>query len=1111
MKSKNRSFVISIAIMLLAFLAYCPQVSAQAVGEILGTVRDATGAVIPNAKVTATRPATGISQSTITTGAGTYTIPNLLVGTYVVTVTADGFNSGTAKNISLDVSQQRQVDFTLTVAGVSTSVSVTAAPPLMNTTNGTVASTVSEEQTENLPVDGRNVTNLMTLVPGVVPSTGSMGWMNNGYELVSNGNRGETEVGTLDGADITDALMGTLQFTNFNLDAIAEFKIQTNDYSAQYGQGAGSVMQIVSKTGTNQFHGSLYEFQRNSFDEARNFFASTVPPYNRNEFGGTFGGPISKNKTFFFGEYAGLRQVIGTPTIIPVPTAAERNGAVTITDANGQPETLQVTLNSVAESVLSKYPMPNQPGGIYGAETYNWLFSQPTVDNQFSVRLDHKFSDKDSLFARVSYANATINNTDPTAALEGGSNFSLRELADARNYALSETHIFSPNMVGNFMFTLNRGIEGQPQVPAESNTTLTYLTDGGLANWGPDSFQSVYVDNVFEPQASIEWQKGRHSFNFGAHFYREQNNGTGNGDVGPGGEYFFEPGTPLPYAIPSTSGGSGLGAGSPSPSSLISMMEGSDYQFELGSTAPGYGPEGGLVWWGLRRWMMSMYAQDDFKVSNRLTLNLGLRYEYTSVPYEVDNRLAVPDDVVGSNLYGHLLLNPHPLFPPDRFNGDMGPRLGLAYSIGHTVLRGGFGMFTNQIPTIYSDQALTDFPDIGENYKFNAAYSLTPLPVGALPALTNALTGQTIVANNNTKTIPPNTPVNIAPIAAIEGPVGGWYASDRMKNGYTINGNVTVEHEFAGGIEGSASFVETNGVSLYNNNFPNGYLGGDPQYSPFSTISPGLSQLDVFYNGGYSHYSGLQLQARKTSPSHGLQFMANYTWGKDMADSDSVWNTPGVRSLPNPLCLKCEYAPTSYSVAQRFVANFEYAPPFGSIPAFTRLPGRLTRGWKVLGIVQAQTGYPFSVYSPYGTLQFGEGASNRPDFLQRATLSPNEGKGPQYFSNAVVGSTRGVGTGYFSLPTVISPVNGDLVMTAPGNLGRDTFTAPGWSNLDLSIIKDTRITESKMLQFRAEFFNILNEATFSTPRSTLSSPGFGYTTATATNQRIIQFALRFVF
>ncbi|MGH9433572.1 MAG: hypothetical protein ACRD3T_18740, partial [Terriglobia bacterium] len=1018
------------------------------------------------------------------------------------------FKAGMAQDITLDVSQQREVNFTLVVAGVQSTVEVTAAPPLLNTTNGTLAQVVSAEQVQNLPLNGRNIEGLMTMEPGIVPSTGGMGWMSN--ELVGNGNRGETEVGTLDGADVSDAEMGTLQFTNFNLDAIAEFKVQANDYSAQYGQGAGTVTQIVSKSGTNQFHGSAFEFLRNSTFDARNFFATSVPPFKRNEFGATFGGPIKKDKTFFFLEYAGLRQRLGEPNIVPVPTVAERNGAVTITGANGQPDALQVPLNPVAKNVLSLYPFPNQPGGIFGANTFNFMFSQPTNDDQFSTRLDQHFSDKDTFFARASYENQILRDTDPWAAELGGSNFSSSNIGEARNYSLSETHLFSPTLLNSFTFTLNRGIEGVPETPAEFNTTATGISDGTINGWGPDTFETEYVTTVFDPLDSVAWTKGRHSFNFGGEFRREWDNGTGVTGTGPSGAYSFNPGTPLPVAIPSINGGASLAAGSPSPNGLISLMEGSDYQYERATTAAGFGPAGaggGGVWWGLRRWTLAAYAQDDINASRKLTLNIGLRYEYTSVPWEVANRLAGPADY--GSLYGHFVVNPQPLWQPDYLAGNFGPRFGLAADLGrNTVLRGGFGMFTNMIPTVYPDQALVNFPLASENYKLDAPYSLTPTVV-SLPVLTST-SGQPIAANGNSKTIPPNTPVNYAPYAAILGSLFGDYPSDRLRNGYTINGNFTLEHEFRGGIAASASYVVNNGVDLYNQWYPNAYPGAEPQYTPYSDITPGIGELQVFYNGGYSYYNALQLQARKISAAHGIQFQANYTWGKDMTDADSVWNAGG-SGLPNPNCLKCEYAPASYNVAQRFVANFEYDLPIGHWQAFSRLPQRLTRGWETLGIFQAQTGTPFTVYSPYGTLQYGEGGNNRPFLLKTPTLSPTEGSAPQFFSNAVIGSNNGMGTGYFSLPTVISPVSGDQVMPGPGTLGRHAFTAPGWSNLDFSVIKNTQITETMMLQFRAEFFNILNMATFGGPGSTVGSPGFGITGYTATAERQIQFGLRFIF
>ena len=1115
-------------------LGYCPAAYAQAVGTITGTVTDPSGAVIAGAKVTATRVETGVAQSTVTTSSGSFTIPSLLVGTYNVTAEANGFKPGTADGVALDVAQTRAVDFKLVVAGLTESVEVDATPPLLNTTDGALAGTVSTEQVQNLPLNGRDVSGLIMMQPGMAQDTGGMGWLR--PQWISNGNRAETLVGTLDGGDIADPEMGTLQFTNFNLDAIAEFKVQQNNYSAQYGQGGGTVTQIVSKSGTNQFHGSAFDYVRNSAMDARNFFATTVAPYRRNEFGTTLGGPIRKDKTFFFVQYAGLRQRLGEVNLAYVPTAAERQGLATVADPvlmNGDvpfQDQIQVPLNSVAQSVLSKYPMPNQPGGSFGVHTYNYEFSQPRNDDQFSVRLDHHFSTKDSVFVRGSYLNMDSKENDPWTAVLGGANFSTGSTSKSRNYMLGETHLFSPTLLNDFSFTLNRNIEGVPEAPAEVNTPDTSFSDGTLNSWGPDSFLTMYVVTVFDYKDNLSWTTGRHSFNFGGEFRREWDNGTGVTGIGPSGNFAFNSGTPLLEAAQSVNGGSDFAAGAPSPTALVSMMEGDDYQYGRSTTATGYGPPGGgVVWWGLRRSMLTGYAQDDIKVTRKFTLNLGLRYEFASVPSEVADRFSVPGDY--GNLWGTFVVNPQPLWQSDKVSGNFAPRLGLAYDLGkNTVFRGGFATFTNMIPTVYPDQALVNFPIASLNYLPNATYSTTPLPV-TLPTLTS-LSGQQL-AVNGTKTVPPNTPINAAPYAAILGPISGDFPSDRMRNGYTISANATLEHQFRGDVAVSASYVANDGVSLYNSEYPNAFgQGPDPSNTPFSNTTPGIGELQVFYNGGHSSYNALQLQARKTSTVHGIAFGANYTYGKIMTDSDAIWSSGGAGggiSQNNPHCIRCEYAPATYSVAQRFVVNFEYALPLAA--HFQSAPKRLTDGWKLLGIFQGQTGMPYTIVSTYGTLAYGfdnyNGIGARPNLLQQVPKPSlaKTGCGAQYFSDSVIGIADdsycvsggsfagGAGTGYFGTPTVPDPyANGTPVMPSPGTLGRNTFTGPRWTNLDFSVIKDTRITESKSLQFRAEFFNLPNQATFGSPSSmTLGSASFGKLTWTATTEREIQLGLKFIF
>jgi hypothetical protein len=514
----------------------------------------------------------------------------------------------------------------------------------------------------------------------------------------------------------------------------------------------------------------------------------------------------------------------------------------------------------------------------------------------------------------------------------------------------------------------------------------------------------------------------------------------------------------------------------------------------------------------MRVWQMAGWIQDDMKLTSKLTVNLGLRYEYHSVPSEVGNRFGGVADY--GNLFGHFVVNPHPLYAPDYKN--FAPRLGVAYkAASKTVLRGGFAIFTNMIPTVYPDQALVNFPLASLSYLQNAPYSVTPLPV-SLPALTST-SGTVMPPNGNTKLIPPNTPVNLAPIAAVIGNIAGDYPSDAMRNGYTISGNATVEQELPGNVNLTVSYVMNNGIHLYQESFPNGYTGAQSQYTPYSNITPGLGELLIFYNGARSNYNGLQVQLRKTSMEHGIAFQANYTWAKTMTDADAVWSAPGTSggvTMNNPLCLRCEYGPATYSVKQRAVANFEYNIPFGH---FSQLPKRLTQGWQVLGIFSAQSGFPFTVVGPYGTLQFGydsfDGVGARPFLGQTPTY--NKSGGPQLFSNDVLANSAAVAAGgnvtgpFFAIPTTTN-ASGSTV-TSPGNLGRNTFTGPGWWNFDFSLIKDTHITERSTLQFRAEFFNLPNHPTFATPNSTLGNPNFGTSTNTATAERQIQFGLRLMF
>ncbi len=1108
-------------LVLLALAFFAPsRIQAQAVGEILGTVTDPTGAVVPGAKVTAVEEATGLSRSTVSSGVGTYTLAQLPVGTYAVSAEAAGFKTATSKGITLDVSQQRQVDFTLSLAGAQQTVEVSAAPPLLITTNGGLGGLVTGEQVQTLPLNGREITNLVMLQPGMNMETDLTGWL--APEWAGNGNRGQTEVSTLDNIDTSDAEMGNVQFWNFNLDAIAEFKVLQNNYSAEYGQGGGTIVQLVSKTGTNQLHGSAFEFDRNSAFNVRNFFSPTVPPFQRNEFGATFGGPIKKDKTFFFGEYAGFRQRLGEPTLFLVPTALERQGVVTIPiGTQGQTETLNVPLNPIAKDILSRYPLPNQPNAPTGPRTFNTQFKVPRNNDQFSIRGDHTFSAKDSIFIRASYINNKQRETDPVAATENPL-YASSIFNNPRNYAITETHIFSPTVLNTFSFGVNREVTGV--VPGTQAFPQNIFTDGSLANFGPDTFITKYVITQFIPQDKITLTKGRHTLDLGGQFRRLWDNAFGVSVGGPNGIYQFTPGTPLNVAIPIVGGGA-LPAGSLSPNSVVSFMLGQPGAYTRSTGMQGFSPPGSPSPYGVRVWHLNLFMQDDIKVTSRLTVNLGLRYEYNSVPTEAANRLdAIVDDPKfgGGNLFRHLVLNPSPLYNPD--HRSFAPRFGIAERLSNkTVLRGGFGVFTNVPPTVFPDQALVNFPYASFTSQANPPFSATPLPVSGIPVLLS-LSGQPMPPNGDTHQIPPNTPVNLAPIAAFFG--GGNPANGRIltnltsmsyKNGYTMAGNVTVERELPGNMDLQVSYALNNAVGLYSSEWPNGYTGALPQYAPYTAVDAGIGEFQLTDNHAHSTYNALQVQLRRLSTQHGLQFQTSYTYSKTIDNASTVWNgssSSNSGTQPNnPLCTACEKSRSGFDFPQRFVMNFGYKLPFNR---WQDAPKRLTEGWQVLSIISAQSGFPFTVNSPYGTSQFGNDTylgfqPTRPDLVQPATLS-TAGQ-PQFFSNSVLSDGQSLSQQVFVTPGCPppNPTPQCAAQTRPGSLGRNTFRTHSFSNVDFSLVRDTRITEGKTLQFRAEFFNLFNQHAFSVPGQVLGSPGFGVATATALAERQIQFGLRFIF
>jgi hypothetical protein len=1109
---------------LLAAVFVQQPLQAQAVGSIVGSVADPGQAVIPSATVTAVEKETNFTR-TITTGSdGNYSLPRLPVGNYIVTATATGFEKSTVE-VRLDVAQRQEVNFTLALQGVATQVDVQAVAPTINTTTGTIGGLVEGRQVSNLPLNGRDITNLMLLQPGQVAETNSSFPFQ--INTSGNGNRGTTGSSFLDGMDSSDNELGGGQFGNFNLDAISEFRVIQNNYSAEYGKGAGTIVSIVSKTGTNELHGSAFEFVRNDQFDARNFFAPKVAPFRRNEFGVTFGGPIlipkiynGKNKTFFFFQYAGFRQRLAVPVIFAVPTADERQGLVTITPTTGSPYTLRVPVLPEVQAILNAYPQPNNPAGPLGPRTFQSAYSQAINRDQYSGRFDQRFSEKDSFFFRYSLANNHQPNQDPNESIINP-DFSNNLRSDWINSGLSETHLFSSNLINEVRISGMQSIE--QTVPKRFDVTQVNFADSALEYYGTSGGGFSLAPFGITYRDGVTWVKGRHTMNFGGEYRTVHSAYFGSSIGGPNGIYTFAAGSVLPVAIQSTDGQHNFQPGDLSPSSLVSFMTGVSQFYQRSVSYPGFGPPGGgFAPFSMRRYTWSGWFQDDFKVSPSLTLNLGLRYEYNSVPYETANRLAGivndPHFLKDPSLYLRMVLNPQPIYRED-YKG-FAPRFGFAWKAApKTVLRGGFAIFTNIPLSQTADQQGFNFPFSGTSAVPNLTFTPAPRPLSNIPL--RDLKGNSLPpGNGTTSTVPPNTPIDLTPFPGLLTNV----TSDDYHNGYTVSGNLTIERELPFNTVLQAGYVFNNAIGLYASQYPNGYAGAARDIAIYTAVNPSLSEFQLTDNHAHSTYNALQLALRKTMPTAGLTFQLSYTYSKAIDNATTVYNGDAANSAftqNDPTCWSCEKARAGFDVPHRVVVNFSYQLPFDKAEY---LPKHLTQGWTLWGIATANSGFPFTVLTPFGSKRYGidnyGGSTVRPDLVSNPTLKHGSG-GPeeQFFSNEVLADNAAmiqavndnqnfVGR-FFAVD--LDNLNGSSVAAHPGNLGRNTFRNAAWSNLDLSLAKDTRLFERASLQFRAEFFNLLNQHAFGTPTRTLTSPGFGVSTNTVGDPREIQLGLRLVF
>ncbi|HEV2469298.1 MAG TPA: carboxypeptidase-like regulatory domain-containing protein [Candidatus Sulfotelmatobacter sp.] len=1006
---------------------------------------------------------------------------------------------------------------------------------------------LSGAEVSSLPLNARDFSKLLLLAAGTM--TDANGAANFTQQFAVNGQRGVTTVFAMDGFDTTDPEMGGATFSNFNVDAIQEVQSSAGVMPADIGHGAASYTNVVTKSGVDQIHGTLFEFLRNASFDARNYFdykdpsgRRRIPPFARNEFGFTNGGPVvipggynGRGKTFYFGEYQGFRQVLGTTQVIPVPTANERKG-IDITTYPG--DTLTVPVNPQVEGVLNGYPLPNEPNGAFGDRTYAASSKVVTVTDQFSIRIDHKISEKASLMTRFSLNQVTgpLTNPDQTAI---NPTFGIQFFDHQRNAGVHYTRTLSPHVMSDTFLSY---IRSTPFFPADNHVQPGITYADGLYQPYNQPAGSIFgsYSNLFQIKQDFSWIRGKHAFKWGTEI-RVNRDSTIFG-VNTTGLYEFGGGQVLsPVKITSASGTHDIQVGEPLPDSLTGLLTASPYSYNI-MAAASITPVGNKFnEAGVRREAYGFYFEDVWKATQKLSVSYGLRYEVNSRIHEATKRTSLPvffgadgkpTGYGDRNATQEILINPQPPYNQD-WNG-WGPRLAVDYSLNsHTVLHAG-GAITTLIPNLWQDNALT----AGIPFEFSPAIYARPsepinfqntfVPLN-LPTAYN-IQGQPIFATGRSQDVPANTVFDYARFQADLNALAPGNVqlltvpgiAKNFGNGYMGSWTAGVDHDFHD-FKASVAYVGTAGVHLARYYNPNGYGGACQGFAPFTQFDSqchatgGFGPETIMSSGSHSTYHALQTSLTKNSARLGLGVQASYTYSKALDDTSSVLagllGTSGtvLQTAPqNPWDPSAEKGPSTFDVTHVFAASVIQVLPLDRIAFLRPVSKTLTKGWQFLNITTLTTGSPFSVFSGVQQTGAGLGGGDRPDLVSMPHLSTSRTARNDYFGMGAVGNRS-----FFDIPINVpggtGPNQGRF-----GTLGRDTFRGPGYHDYDIALIKDTPFghrgnAELGTLEFRAEFFNIFNVVNFGLPSNIVSGSGFGIISKTSGTSRQIQFSLKILY
>ena len=1083
-----------------------PPAHAQAVsGTILGVVKDSTGAVVPGATVTLVNTGTSYTRSVVTDASGQYTAPLIPTGTYTVSAEITGFKKSSNTNVLLGVDQKVRIDIALELGAMTEVVEIQAETPLLQTSSSELGTTVVEEQIKTLPLNGRNFVSLTRTVPGVlrgipganIDGAGSLAWRASAA-FSANGMRPRDNNFLLDGVDNNETWLQTVVIFP-SPDAISEFKLQTSTYSAEFGKSLGGVVSLQIKSGTNQFHGSVFDFNRSDRFDANNWFnnraGTAKADKSQNQFGATLGGPIIKDKTFFFADYQGLRLTAGQNFLSTVPSMKMRQGdfsevnRVIYDPLTGKPFPGNIIPQSrwdpASANVLTQlYPEPNTAGslGTTGQPINNYSITPNMTreDNQFDVKVDHRLTQNNRFFVRYSYQKT---HRFQPATLEHGDSGDTFGTGDGnikgQSVAFNDTHTFSPNVLNEFRFGWNsikffmtpldygENLAAAMGIPGinlnESTSAMTQLRFQNIRGLGSNSNQPLITNqNDFQIFDSVTWIKGKHTLKLGGSVtWRSRE--ILNADTIVGNFSFNN-------NMTSNCAGTVTGC-------TLNTSTG----FDVASFLLGYATSKSrnlfdAATYTEKRPEYAVYLQDDFRVNSKLTVNLGLRYEVFVPWVEVDNRqsnfdvtngtfvVASDNATMGGVQVGRYLQT--------YSKGDFGPRFGFAYDVfgtGKTIVRGGLGMYWNFTPGGTSSSK-------AQNPPFLQSTALTASP--------NTNYSPSLKVSDG---LPP--PPGVDPTRPASGSTRSIFDID-FRDAYTLNWNFNVQQQLGRNYMLELTYVGSRGRQFL--------LKGDPNEAPatvgvansninrpFATLAPALRSIGQVQDTGELDYHAFLVKFQRRF-ENGFSFLNAYTYGKALdfnSDNDGTVSVLNVYNIAG-----YNRGPADYDITHTLSSSGMYELPWAR--------DKWYGGWQTSLILYWRTGLARTVTQTQGVQSTGTG--NRPNTIGDPSVSdPSVDK---WFDPAA-----------YQPPSEITGTWGDT--------GRNTLRGPGQFNIDMSIIKYTKIGPTN-LELRCEAFNLLNHPQFGQPNTTIGNAAVATITSLLSNpacslcgntERNIQFVAKLTF